>query len=97
MKPLPSLANPSTTDEPEPDQIAAPALFRASRGAYPHAIRAQLMNGGFEDLSRNPFVLGGMASHGGQLAQLCTPEEIAGLRVGLQALCEIRERMQAQS
>jgi DNA-binding MarR family transcriptional regulator len=31
-----------------------------------------------------------------ELAQRCTPEQIAGLRAGLVALCDIRERMEAE-
>jgi DNA-binding MarR family transcriptional regulator len=48
------------------DAVVLPALLRAARGSYNHAIRARLVAGGFDDLPRNgPFVLGGMANHGG--------------------------------
>jgi len=47
------------------DSISIPALLRAARGAYGHAIHRRLIAAGFDDLPRNaPFVLGGMASHG---------------------------------
>ena len=47
------------------DDVPLPALLRASRGAYIHAIRRRLLAAGFDDLPQNgPFVLGGMANHG---------------------------------
>ncbi len=47
------------------DEVAIPALLRASRGAYGHAIRRHLAAEGFDDLPRNgPFVLGGLANRG---------------------------------
>ncbi len=47
------------------DGVPIPALLRAARGAYGHAIHRRLVHAGFDDLPRNaPFVLGGMASHG---------------------------------
>ena len=48
-----------------------PALLRAARGAYAGAIRRRLLDAGFDDLPRSgPFVLGGMANHGGSAADL---------------------------
>ena len=53
------------------EQPVIPALLRAARGAYAHAIRAQLASGGFEDLPRNgPYVLGGVANHGSSIRDL---------------------------
>src|SRR5262249_28677767 len=50
---------------PEVDDIVIPALLRAARGAYGHAIRKALSDGGFDDVPPNgAFVLGGMANHG---------------------------------
>ena len=47
------------------DEVAIPALLRASRRAYGHAIRRHLAAEGFDDLPRNgPFVLGGLANRG---------------------------------
>jgi DNA-binding MarR family transcriptional regulator len=51
--------------------IPIPALLRAARGAYAHAIRARLAAAGFDDMPRNgPFVLGGLANRGGTLRDL---------------------------
>lgn len=45
------------------DDVPIPALLRASRGAYGHAVRSRLAAAEFDDLPRNgPFVLGGMAN-----------------------------------
>jgi DNA-binding MarR family transcriptional regulator len=56
---------------PAADDVVIPALLRASRGAYGHAIRVRLAAGGFDDLPKNgPYVLGGMANHGGTAGQL---------------------------
>lgn len=53
------------------DDVPIPALLRASRGAYGHAIQRRLLAAGFDDLPRNgPFVLGGMANHGASAGQL---------------------------
>jgi DNA-binding MarR family transcriptional regulator len=50
---------------PDPDEVVIPALLRAARGAYGHAIRSRLAEAGFDDMPGNgPFVLGGMANHG---------------------------------
>jgi DNA-binding MarR family transcriptional regulator len=56
---------------PAADEVVIPALLRASRGAYGHAIRSRLADGGFDDMPRNgPYVLGGMANHGGAAGDL---------------------------
>ena len=56
---------------PEPDQIPFPALLRAARGAYGHAIRSRLAAAGLDDLPRSgPFILGGMANRGGSAGNL---------------------------
>ena len=52
-------------------EIPIPALLRAARGAYGRAIQRRLQSAGFDDLPRNgPFVLGGLATRGEQLAGL---------------------------
>jgi DNA-binding MarR family transcriptional regulator len=52
-----------SADENEDPGI--PALLRGARGSYGDAIRANLAEGGFDDMPRNgSFVLGGMANHG---------------------------------
>lgn len=142
------------------DDVPIPALLRASRGAYGHAVRRRLTAAGFDDLPRNgPFVLGGMANHAAtagqivrelgvtkqatgqlidalvsrgylerrpdpddrrrmlieltprgrgaaaevreavaridaELARRVSPSELAGLRAGLVALCDIREELE---
>jgi DNA-binding MarR family transcriptional regulator len=147
---------PSSEREP----VGIPPLLRAARGAYGHAIRAELAAAGYDDLPRNaPYVLGGMANHNvsagdlirqlgvtkqaasqlidtlvvrgylertanpddrrrmtieltdrgrgaaeatragvefvdAELAGLLSPTELAGLRRGLVALTEIRERLE---
>ncbi len=151
------------TAESDTDVIGIPALLRAARGSYGHAIRANLAEAGFDDVPRNgAFVLGGMVNHGGsagglvrmlgvskqaasqlidtlvvrgylerhphpddrrrmtiavtergraaaaairdavtaidtELATLITPQELAGMRAGLGALCEIRERLEDEA
>lgn len=46
------------------EDIPIPALLRAARGAYGHAIRRRLVAAGFDDLPRSaPFILGGMGNH----------------------------------
>ena len=53
------------------DAVVIPALLRAARGAYGHAIHRSLVAAGFDDLPRNgPFVLGGMARQGGSAGDL---------------------------
>jgi DNA-binding MarR family transcriptional regulator len=149
-------------DTTQADEVVLPALLRAARGAYGHAIRHRLLAAGFDDMPRNgPYVLGGMANHGApaaglvrelgvskqaasqlidslvvrryldrdvdpddrrritialtergreagaairagvqaidaELADMLTPAQLAGLRTGLTALCEIRERMEEE-
>lgn len=41
-------------------------------------------------------VLAGVTAVDGELAAMLTPEQLAGLRAGLFALCDIRERMEAE-
>jgi DNA-binding MarR family transcriptional regulator len=143
------------------EDVPIPALLRASRGAYGHAVRRHLAMTGVDDLPRNgPYVLGGMVNHGGsagelvrqlgiskqaasqlidvlvmrgylareedpedrrrivlrateqgrlaagavlagvrevddELARRLSPEQLAGLRAGLVALCDIREEAEA--
>lgn len=53
------------------EDVPIPALLRAARGAYGHAIRRRLAGAGLEDLPRNAaFVLGGMGNHGVAAADL---------------------------
>lgn len=53
------------------DDVPIPALLRASRGAYGHAIRRRLVAAGFDDLPRSaPYVLGGMATRGASAGDL---------------------------
>jgi DNA-binding MarR family transcriptional regulator len=154
------------TTAPEADplgQVPIPALLRAARGAYSHAIRARLHAGKFNDVPLNgPFLLGGIATRGvdavqlirqlgvskqaasqlidqlviggylrrepnpddrrrvaveltdrgrtaaaavrdgvrsvdAELAGLLSPTELDGLRAGLAALCDIRERMEDEA
>jgi DNA-binding MarR family transcriptional regulator len=54
-----------------PEDVPIPALLRAARGAYGHAVRDGLAEAGFDDMPRNgPYVLGGMANQGGSAGQL---------------------------
>lgn len=148
------------TTSAQAEEVVIPALLRAARGSYGHAIRARLRDGGFDDLPRNgPHVLGGIVNHAGsagalvrelgvskqaasqlidtlvvrgylerradpedrrrvmieatdrgraaaaavrvgvqavdvELTESISPTEMAGLRAGLVALCDIRERME---
>ena len=67
------------------DDIAIPALLRAARGSYGRAIAARLADEGLADLPRNgPFVLGGMANHGGSAVDM-----IRGLGVSRQAASQL--------
>ena len=51
--------------------VPIPALLRAARGAYGGAVRRRLAEGGFDDLPGNgPYVLGGIANHGGSAGDL---------------------------
>ena len=69
----------------EPDDIVIPALLRAARGSYGRAIAARLADEGLADLPRNgPFVLGGMANHGGSAVDM-----IRGLGVSRQAASQL--------
>ncbi len=143
-------------------EIGIPALLRAARGSYGHAIRSSLAEAGFTDVPRNgAFVLGGMVNQGieasllirqlgvsrqaasqlidtlvvrgylqrsphaedrrrltieatergraaatavrsavtavgEELAENITPAQMAGLRAGLIALCDIRDRLEEQ-
>jgi DNA-binding MarR family transcriptional regulator len=73
-------ARPAASD---PSDI--PALLRFARGAYGHTIAAMLAAAGFDDLPRNgPFVLGGMANHGGSAVEM-----IRGLGVSRQAASQL--------
>jgi DNA-binding MarR family transcriptional regulator len=145
------------------DEVAIPALLRAARGSYGHAIRARLAAAGFDDMPRNgAFVLGGIVNHGGtagglvrelgvskqaasqlidtlvvrgylqrqadpddrrrvrigvtergraaaaavrsgvqaidaKLAEATSPAQLAGMRAGLVALCEIRAQLEDEA
>jgi len=69
----------------EDNAAVIPALMRAARGAYSAAIAAELHADGIDDLPRNgPFVLGGMANHGGSVGDL-----IRELRVSKQAASQL--------
>ncbi|HEX4466072.1 MAG TPA: MarR family transcriptional regulator [Solirubrobacteraceae bacterium] len=153
---------PTDADVPgeQATDVVLPALLRAARGSYGHAIRASLARAGFDDVPRNgAFVLGGIVNQGGsagqlvrqlgvskqaasqlidtlvvrgylersphtedrrrvtveatergraaakavregvlavdeELAGLISARDLAGLRAGLVALCDIRERME---
>jgi DNA-binding MarR family transcriptional regulator len=163
---MPTNAEPPTHAEqpfappPETEAVVLPALLRAARGSYGHAIRHSLADAGFTDVPRNgAFVLGGMVNQGvpasslvrqlsvskqaasqlldtlvvrgylersadpedrrrmivaptergtaaaaavrsavqsvdAELASLLTAGQLAGLRAGLIALCDIRDRME---
>jgi DNA-binding MarR family transcriptional regulator len=57
--------------DPSTDDISIPALLRAARGSYAHAVRRRLAAAGFEDLPRNgPYVLGGIVNRGGSAGDL---------------------------
>jgi DNA-binding MarR family transcriptional regulator len=67
------------------DPSDIPALLRGARGAYGNAAHAMLAAAGFDDLPRNgPFVLGGMANHGGAAVEL-----IRSLGVSRQAASQL--------
>jgi DNA-binding MarR family transcriptional regulator len=76
----------SVANEPAtPDPSDIPALLRGARGGYGNTITAMLVEAGFEDLPRNgPFVLGGMANHGGSAVDM-----IRGLGVSRQAASQL--------
>ncbi len=68
-----------------PDPSDIPVLLRAARGAYSNSIAAKLAAAEFDDLPRNgPFVLGGMANHGGSAVEM-----IKGLGVTRQAASQL--------
>jgi DNA-binding MarR family transcriptional regulator len=70
---------------PQDDEASIPALLRAARGGYANTIVSQLAAAGFDDLPRNgPFVLGGMANHGGSGVDM-----IRGLGVTRQAASQL--------
>ncbi|MGA3360710.1 MAG: helix-turn-helix domain-containing protein [Solirubrobacteraceae bacterium] len=53
------------------DDVPIPALLRAARGGYTHAVRARLAAAGFEDLPRNgAYILGGIVNRGGTAGDL---------------------------
>ena len=67
------------------DDVVLPALLRAARGAYGHAIRKHLAEGGFDDLPRSgPYVLGGIVNRAGNASDL-----IRQLRVSKQAASQL--------
>lgn len=67
----------------EPPNI--PALLRGARGSYGNTVAESLIEAGFDDLPRNgPFVLGGMANHGGSAVEM-----IRGLGVSRQAASQL--------
>jgi DNA-binding MarR family transcriptional regulator len=73
------------TEPAAPDPSDIPALLRGARGSYGNTIAAMLAAAGFEDLPRNgPFVLGGMANHGGSAVEM-----IRGLGVSRQAASQL--------
>lgn len=79
------------------DVVPIPALLRAARGAYGHAIQARLTAAGFDDLPRNgPYVLGGMANRGGSagdlVRQLGVSKQAAGQLIDVLVLRGYLER-----
>ena len=67
------------------DPADIPALLRSARGAYSNTVAAMLAGRRFDDLPRNgPFVLGGMANHGGSAVPL-----IQSLGVSRQAASQL--------
>jgi DNA-binding MarR family transcriptional regulator len=80
-----------------PDDVPIPALLRAARGAYGHAIRRRLAAASFDDLPRSaPFILGGMGNHdapiGGLVRQLGVSKQAAGQLVDTLVLRGYLER-----
>jgi DNA-binding MarR family transcriptional regulator len=64
---------PTPASEPTPAAEAEEilVLLVRARGGYGNTIAAHLAAAGFDDLPRNgPFVLGGMASHGGSAVEM---------------------------
>lgn len=77
--------------------VPIPALLRAARGAYGHAIRRRLATASFDDLPRSaPFILGGMGNHdapiGGLVRQLGVSKQAAGQLVDTLVLRGYLER-----
>jgi DNA-binding MarR family transcriptional regulator len=71
--------------EPPHDPSDIPALLRGARGGYGNAIATRLAEAGFDDLPRNgPFLLGGMANHGGSAGRMTH-----GLGVSRQAASQL--------
>jgi DNA-binding MarR family transcriptional regulator len=67
------------------DPSDIPALLRGARGAYGRTIAAMLAGAGFDDLPRDgPFVVGGMANHGGSAVEM-----IQSLGVSRQAASQL--------
>src|SRR5580692_7436602 len=65
-KPEVETSGPEADEVVIPDQAVIPALLRAARGSYAHAIRARLVAAGFEDMPRNgSYVVGGIVNQGG--------------------------------
>jgi DNA-binding MarR family transcriptional regulator len=67
----------------EQDEVPIPALLRAARGAYGHAIRRALRERGLHDMPPNgPFVIGGMGNRdqplGALVEQLGVTKQAAG-------------------
>ncbi|MGH2448893.1 MAG: MarR family winged helix-turn-helix transcriptional regulator [Chloroflexota bacterium] len=70
-------------DDDQP--VVIPALLRAARRSYGRAVAAELSEAGFDDMPQNgPFVLGGMANHGGTAAEM-----IDGLGITKQAASQL--------
>jgi DNA-binding MarR family transcriptional regulator len=68
---LAAAAYPLGMPSPSSERVVIPALLRAARGAYGHAIARELTAAGYDDLPRNaPFLLGGMHNHGGSPGDL---------------------------
>jgi DNA-binding MarR family transcriptional regulator len=55
----------------EIEDLSIPALLRAARGSYAHAVRAQLAAAGYEDMPRNgSYIIGGIVNQGVNASQL---------------------------
>jgi DNA-binding MarR family transcriptional regulator len=73
------------TRPPSSDPSDIPVLLRRARGGYGHTMATMLAAAGFEDLPRNgPYVLGGMATHGGSATEM-----IQSLGVSRQAASQL--------
>ena len=61
----------SREQQPNPEDVPIPALLRAARGAYGHAIRRALVDRGIDDVPPNgAFVIGGIGNRGQPLSAL---------------------------